>query len=65
MPNEQEFELVGAAEIGRLLGGLSRQRVQQLVTSDTFPDPVAVLDMGKVWRANDVRDWATKHRPQR
>jgi prophage regulatory protein len=50
--------LMGAAEIGRLLG-VSRQRVQQLVNTDGFPPPVAVLDMGKVWRADDVRAWAT------
>jgi predicted DNA-binding transcriptional regulator AlpA len=49
--------LVGAAEIGRLLG-VSRQRVQQLVNRDDFPEPEAVLEMGKVWKRSDVEEWA-------
>lgn len=53
-------EVMGAAEIGRLLG-VSRQRVQQLVKTDGFPAPVAVLDMGKVWLAGDIRRWAKAH----
>ena len=56
-------DLVGAAEIARLLGDLSRQRVQQLVRSDGFPEPVARLDMGKVWWRDDVERWAAVHRP--
>jgi hypothetical protein len=50
--------LVGAAEIGRMLGGLSRQRVQQLITRDDFPQPEVVLDMGKVWKREAVIAWA-------
>ena len=49
--------LVGAAEIGRMLG-VSRQRVQQLVSRDGFPEPEAVLEMGKVWKRSDIEDWA-------
>ena len=56
-------EVMGAAEIGRLLG-VSRQRVQQLVKTPGFPAPVAVLDMGKVWLGKDVRTWADE-RPRR
>lgn len=52
-------ELMGAAEIGRLLG-VSRQRVQQLTQATGFPEPVQHLDMGKVWLADDIRDWARK-----
>ena len=51
-------EVMGAAEIGRLLG-VSRQRVQQLVKTTGFPAPVAVLDMGKVWLADEVRAWSS------
>lgn len=54
-------EVMGAAEIGRLLG-VSRQRVQQLVKTEGFPAPVAVLDMGKVWKADDVHRWAAQRR---
>ena len=56
-------DLVGAAEIARLLGDLSRQRVQQLVRTDGFPEPVARLDMGKVWWRADVERWAETNRP--
>ena len=49
--------LVGAAEIGRMLG-VSRQRVQQLVSGGGFPEPEAVLEMGKVWKRSDVEEWA-------
>ena len=52
--------LVGAAEIGRMLG-VSRQRVQQLIKSDDFPVPEAVLDMGKVWNRDAVVAWAHRH----
>lgn len=51
-------ELAGAAEIGRMFGGVSRQRVQQIVTRPDFPAPLDVLDMGKVWRRADVEEWA-------
>lgn len=56
-------DLVGAAEIARLLGDLSRQRVQQLVRTYGFPEPVARLDMGKVWWRVDVERWRAEHRP--
>lgn len=53
--------LVGAAEIGRMLGGISRQRVQQLAARDDFPKPEVVLDMGKVWKREAVEKWARDH----
>ena len=53
---------MGAAEIGQSLG-VSRQRVQQLTSRPDFPKPAAVLSMGKVWLASDVRTWAAQYRP--
>jgi predicted DNA-binding transcriptional regulator AlpA len=53
--------LVGSAEIGRMLGGLSRQRVQQLISRPDFPAPDVVLDMGKVWKRADIEAWARDH----
>jgi predicted DNA-binding transcriptional regulator AlpA len=50
--------IVGSAEIGRMLGGLSRQRIQQLVNRPDFPKPEAELEMGKVWKREDVEAWA-------
>ncbi len=61
-------EVMGAAEIAKELGGLSRQRVQQLIAdraANGFPEPVAALGMGKLWLAADVRDWAARNRPDR
>jgi prophage regulatory protein len=52
--------LVGAAEIGMLLGGLSRQRVYQLTTRDDFPEPVAVLASGKIWNYTDITAYARR-----
>jgi len=52
--------LVGAAEIGRMLG-VSRQRVQQLIKRGDFPEPDVVLEMGKVWKRADVEAWAREH----
>ncbi len=57
-------ELMGTAEIAALLG-VSRQRVLQLLRDDDeFPRPLAVLSMGKVWLAADVRQWAERRRGQ-
>lgn len=53
--------LVGSAEIGRMLGDISRQRVQQLIKRDDFPAPEAELDMGKVWKREAVEAWAQSH----
>lgn len=52
-------ELGGMAELARLLS-LSRQRVQQLANKEGFPEPVAVLEMGKIWHLRDVRQWADR-----
>jgi hypothetical protein len=53
--------LVGAAEIARMFGGISRQRVQQLTGREDFPAPEVVLHMGKVWKRADVEAWAREH----
>jgi predicted DNA-binding transcriptional regulator AlpA len=60
-PQDKAGELMGAQEIRRLFG-VSRQRVQQIVSRPDFPRPVAELAI-KVWRGEDVRAWAREHRP--
>ncbi len=52
-----EPELMGSAEVAELLG-VCRQRVLQLAQQPGFPEPVAVLRLGKVWRAADIHRWA-------
>ncbi|MFI6327049.1 hypothetical protein ACIBBG_01985 [Micromonospora chersina] len=56
------MDLVGAAEIRDMLGGISRQRVNVITNAKGFPDPIAVLQMGKVWRRRDVERWIAEHR---
>lgn len=55
--------LVGAHEIGQLLG-VGRARVAQLVNDTDFPEPVAVLQLGRVWLREDVEQWA-REQPRR
>ncbi|MFE9690074.1 hypothetical protein [Micromonospora sp. NPDC005806] len=57
-------ELVGAAEIRLMLGGVSRQRVNVITNSKGFPDPYTTLIMGKVWVRADVEAWIATHRPE-
>lgn len=51
-----------AAEVGRLLGGLSRQRTYVVTTKPDFPEPVGRLRGGRVWDEDEVRAWITTHR---
>lgn len=58
------FRLMGSAEIGRRLGGISRTRVYQITQRRGFPEPYQVLEMGNVWLAVDVEAWIAEHRPE-
>lgn len=58
-----DVELVGVAEIRQMLGGISRQRAHVIASSKGFPDPIAELTMGKVWRKADVVKWIRDNRP--
>lgn len=53
--------LVGAHEIAELLN-VSRQRVTQLTTEPryAFPEPAAVLRVGRIWKKSDVIAWAER-----
>ncbi|MFE9655376.1 hypothetical protein [Micromonospora sp. NPDC006431] len=57
------MELVGVSEIRVMLGGVSRQRASVIANQRNFPEPIAVLAMGKVWRKSDVEQWIREHRP--
>ena len=58
------LRLVGAGEIRIMLGGVSKQRVYQITTRKGFPEPVATLRQGKVWRAEDVERWIRDNRSE-
>ncbi len=56
------LRLVGAHEIRRMLGSVSRQRAYQITAKPNFPKPVADLQQGKVWATADVEVWMSEHR---
>ena len=56
------LHLMGAHEIRVRLGGISRQRTYQITSRADFPKPVADLEQGKVWLAEDVDTWISTHR---
>lgn len=58
------FRLMGSAEIGRRLGGVSRERVYQITQRRNFPEPYQKLMMGFVWLEADVEEWIAQHRPE-
>ncbi|MFG2056469.1 helix-turn-helix transcriptional regulator [Micromonospora sp. NPDC048930] len=53
---------MGTHEIRVRLGGISRQRVYELAMRRSFPEPVAELEQGRVWLAEDVEAWIAEHR---
>lgn len=62
LPRFVGARFVGAKEIQDRLG-VSRQRVQQLITRSDWPAPYEVLAMGKIWLRDDIEDWIRQHRP--
>ena len=58
------IHLMGSAEIRVRLGGISRQRVYQITTRRDFPEPIAKLEMGNVWLAEDVEAWIAARPPR-
>jgi prophage regulatory protein len=63
MVDRRKIRLMGSAEIRHLLGDVSRQRVYQVTQRRDFPEPVATLEMGNVWLAEDVEAWFQARRP--
>jgi predicted DNA-binding transcriptional regulator AlpA len=52
------MEPMTAGDVAKLLG-VSRQRVHQITDEDpTFPQPVMVLGVGRVWERSDIEKWA-------
>jgi len=56
-------ELMGTGEI-RQAYGLTRVQVWRLMESGDFPDPIANLARGRLWRAEDVADTVERLRRQ-
>lgn len=49
------------AEIGRRLG-VGRTRTKSLIARPDWPAPHDVLDVGRIWLAEDVEAWIAQHR---
>ena len=59
-----EPQLMGTREIADRIG-VCRQRVQQMAERHDFPEPMATLAQGRIWRADDVERWIAAHRAER
>ncbi|MBW4701227.1 AlpA family transcriptional regulator [Micromonospora sp. RL09-050-HVF-A] len=57
-----KLRLVASQEVQEMLG-VSRTRAYQITNSKTFPDPAAVLSVGRIWLTEDVERWIRDHRP--
>ncbi len=55
--------IMGAAEIRRRLG-VSKKWADIQMRSAGWPEPYARLEMGRVWRVEDVEAWIAEHRPR-
>ena len=62
MPGASKLDLVGLAEVAELLGTRRQQAVRWTQQAD-FPEPVARLRMGPIWRRADVTRWAKQREP--
>jgi predicted DNA-binding transcriptional regulator AlpA len=56
--------LYGTAEIADRLG-VTRQRAYVISRQRTFPESWDDLEMGSVWRREDVEAWIAANRPDR
>lgn len=45
-------------------GACLDKRAYQITSRRDFPEPVAVLQMGNVWLAEDVEKWIAAKRPE-
>ncbi|GGL21502.1 helix-turn-helix transcriptional regulator [Mangrovihabitans endophyticus] len=55
------IRLAGPHEVCLMLGGVCRQRLNQLAAKPGFPPPLITLEMGRVWLAPEVEAWIAAH----
>lgn len=60
-PVARGLKFMGTAEIRDMLGAVSRQRVQQLISRPDWPKAAFELKMGKVWDRADIEQWMRDH----
>lgn len=57
-------EVVGLTEIAKIFGVTKRTAVRYRELPD-FPQPIARLSAGHIWRRADVETWGREHLPLR
>jgi predicted DNA-binding transcriptional regulator AlpA len=57
-------ELVGVAEAAEILGW-DKRRIFTYISRSSFPEPVAMLASGRVWRRDDIEEYARGRRSHR
>jgi len=57
-------ELVGVAEAAALLGW-DKRRVFTYISRGSFPEPIAMLASGRVWRKSDIDEYRRFRRARR
>jgi len=60
-----EMVLLGINELRGRLGGVSRQRVDQVTRRADFPRPCAELAQGRIWLGEDVERWFEQRRARK
>lgn len=58
------MKLAGISETAAILG-VSRQRAHQLAQGEGFPEPVARLAAGPVWKESQIWAWHRKREAAR
>jgi predicted DNA-binding transcriptional regulator AlpA len=56
-------DLLGIAEIAAAFG-VQRNSAWRWSRRDDFPDPVARLSSGPIYRRRDIKRWYAQHNPQ-
>ena len=64
IPNLDAMEPVAITEIAARFG-VSRQLANRWAQREDFPEPVAVLSVGRIWDLDDVLEWAKTWEPAR
>jgi len=59
-----KLELAGTAEVAAVLG-VSTTQVHRLAKRPDFPEPIDVIQAGRIWLLSDIQAWAQAHADRR
>jgi predicted DNA-binding transcriptional regulator AlpA len=57
MAQDERSEFVGLSEVCEILGGIRSNLATYYTNRPEFPEPVARLNGGRLWRRADVEAW--------